>query len=119
MTADQMRRFDYCQYIHCAEDFEQYTNVRSLIVAELREYTLSIGRAASIFKELANVNKYIEYIFAEFVPMSDAWCYTLLKDIEMKDEFLNSDVFLYECMALKRARVCIEVILGCVVFLLL
>lgn len=109
MSPDQLLCFNYCQYMRCVEDFDRYTNVRRLVIAEIREYLLSTKQLVNLFKEIAHVDRHIEYIFGEFLSISDAWCCTLLKDVRMEPEFMQSDLFVYDVMEMKRARVCVKV----------
>lgn len=106
---EQLHRFDYCQYLRSTDDFERYTNVRELVMRELRDCVRSIGRADVFFKEVKNVDQFIETIFADFLSMKDAFCCTLLKDLRFKSEFLESNLFVYDCMCMKRTKLCIRV----------
>lgn len=104
-----MHRFEYCQHIKTAEEFNRYTNVRELVGAEIHQYKLSIGRGGDAIKELKYIGQHVATIFRDFVPMKDAWCWTLLKDIQMQPEFMQSNCLLYDFSRLKRAKVCVKV----------
>lgn len=91
LTPDQKVVFDKCRRMKSPDEFDNNTNVRRLIKAELREHFIQ-KRIPNVFKEINKMDDYIATIFREYVPIPEAWVWTLLSQVSLIHNEYDSDV---------------------------
>lgn len=70
-----------------SKDFDKYTNIRELIKDQIEENQTE-GKPPKINDDL------IHNIFTKFVPIKEAWCWTFLKNLEMKRSYFETVRFI-------------------------
>lgn len=81
LSPTQQELFDYCQGLGTAERFDACTNIRELVIDELKFHYRRIGTSYDLLHDVGRASDFIADIYKEFVPIPDAWNWTLLKDL--------------------------------------